>query len=366
MTVSPLEIVRRELTRATHRIHSLPIVTLMPHSRCNCRCVMCDIWKANRAGQELSEADLAAHLDSLRRLHVQWVVLSGGEALMHSNLWALCRLLRELPVKITLLSTGLLLSRHAADVVRHCDEVIVSLDGSPAVHDAIRNVPRAYERLAEGVAALKALDPAFPVRARTVVQRRNYADLPHIIETAHALGVDTISFLAADVSSTAFNRPDGWPEERVSDVALSREEAAHFAALLEETLARFAGDITSGFVVESAEKLRRLPRYFAALHGDGDLPPVRCNAPWVSAVVEADGTVRPCFFHRSLGNIHDAPLADILNGEEAIAFRRELDVAQNPICRRCTCSLTFGRRATAKLEAGKRRIAKAAHDQPAG
>jgi MoaA/NifB/PqqE/SkfB family radical SAM enzyme len=366
MTVTPLEIVRRELTRTTHRIHTLPILTLMPHSRCNCRCVMCDIWKANRAGQELSREDLAAHLDSFRRLHVQWVVLSGGEALMHSNLWELCRLLRELPVKITLLSTGLLLARHAADVVRHCDEVIVSLDGSPAVHDAIRNVPRAYERLAGGVAALKSLDPAFPVKARTVIQRRNYSSLPQIIETAHALGVDSISFLAADVSSTAFNRPDGWPEERVDDVALSREEAAHFAGLLEETLARFAADVTSGFIVESAEKLRRLPRYYAALHGDGDLPAVSCNAPWVSSVVESDGTVRPCFFHASLGNIHEASLHDILNGEQAITFRRHLDVTENPICRRCTCSLTFGRRAAVELHSRGRSARETARDPAAG
>ena len=110
MQVTPLEIVRRQLTQSTHHIYSLPIVTLMPHSRCNCRCVMCDIWKANRAGQELKPDDLAAHMDSLKRLHVQWVILSGGEALMHSNLWTLCELLHELQVKITLLSTGLLLA----------------------------------------------------------------------------------------------------------------------------------------------------------------------------------------------------------------------------------------------------------------
>ena len=93
---------------------------------------------------------------------MEWVVLSGGEALMHSNLWALCEQLKELRVKITLLSTGLLLKRNAENVVKWCDEVVVSLDGSTEVHDAIRNVPRAFERLAEGVASIKALDPGVP------------------------------------------------------------------------------------------------------------------------------------------------------------------------------------------------------------
>jgi Fe-coproporphyrin III synthase len=345
MTVSPVELVRRQLAQSTHHIYSLPIVTLMPHSRCNCRCIMCDIWKANRNGQELSREDLLPHLESLAQLRVRWVVLSGGEALMHSNLWGLCRLLREREVKITLLSTGLLLERHTADILRWCDEVIVSLDGSPALHDAIRNVPRAYERLARGVAALKAADPEFRVTGRTVVQRANYADLPGIIDTAEALGLDQISFLAADVSSTAFNRPKPWETERTGEIALNPAEVAAFGGIVEEVIASRREAFARGFIAESPEKLRRLPDYFAALNGDGPFPAVRCNAPWVSAVVEADGTVRPCFFHAPLGNLHTQPLVDIVNGEQAIAFRRQLGVASNPICRRCVCTLYLGRRA---------------------
>jgi MoaA/NifB/PqqE/SkfB family radical SAM enzyme len=217
--------------------------------------------------------------------------------------------------------------------------VIVSLDGSPAVHDAIRSVPRAFARLAEGVAALRVARPGFRVTGRSVLQRRNYADLPNIVDAAHELGLDEISFLAADVSSAAFNRPEGWDGERVADVALSRAEAAAFAAIVEELIARRPADFESGYIAESPEKLRRLPRYYAALNGDGPLPPVRCNAPWVSTVVEADGTVRPCFFHRAIGNIHERPLGEILNAPEAIDFRRGLDVAADPICRKCVCTL---------------------------
>ena len=345
MTVSPLEIVRRELTRTTHRIHSLPIVTLMPHSRCNCRCVMCDIWKANRAGQELSEADLAAHLESFRRLHVQWVVLSGGEALMHSNLWALCGALKGLGVRITLLSTGLLLKRHAENVVRWCDEVIVSLDGSQEVHDAIRRIPRAFERLAEGVVALRALQPGFRVTGRCVLQRQNYADLPNIVAAAHEIGLDEISFLAADVSTDAFNRPELWADDRISDVALSPNEVEQFMQVMEETLQRYATDVASGYIAESAEKLRRIPRYYAALNGYGDFPLVTCNAPWVSTVIESDGTVRPCFFQPAHGNIHDTPLIEILNSDEAVAFRRQLDIERDAICRKCVCTLHLSPRA---------------------
>jgi MoaA/NifB/PqqE/SkfB family radical SAM enzyme len=333
------EAARRRLSLLTHRIHSLPILVLMPHSGCNCRCVMCDIWTANRARREISRDDLARHVGAWRRLRVRWVVLSGGEPLMHANLWALCALLRDLPARITLLSTGLLLERHAADVTRWCDEVIVSLDGSRPVHDAIRRVAGAYDRLAAGVRALRRHAPGFRVTGRCVVQRRNFRDLPGVIAAARALGLDQISFLAADVSTTAFNRPVPWDEARRAEVGLGPGEPAELAAVVEECIRSHAADFAAGFVAEDPAKLRRIPRYYAALLGEGPFPAVACNAPWVSAVVEADGTVRPCFFHRALGNLGAAPPDAILNGPAAVAFRRGLDVTRDPTCARCVCTL---------------------------
>jgi len=348
-SVSPMETLRRQATRSTHRIHSLPQLVLMPHSRCNCRCVMCDIWQANSVKNELSREDLERHMPSLRNLHVQRVVLSGGEALMHQNLFLLCELLRELndDLQITLLSTGLLLKVYAANVVKWCDEVIVSVDGSRAVHDSIRRVPHAFDRLAEGIAALREHKADYRVSARCVLQRTNFRDLPNVIAAAHEIGLNRISFMAADVSSTAFNRPEPWEEPRVSEVALDAAEAAEFAALVEHVIQRHAVDFDSHFISESPQRLRRLPRYYAALNGSGDFPTTVCNAPWVSSVVEADGTVRPCFFHRSLGNIHEQPLEEILNSPDAVAFRRDLDVTTNPICKACVCTLSLGRRSPA-------------------
>jgi MoaA/NifB/PqqE/SkfB family radical SAM enzyme len=307
---------------------------------------MCDIWKANHERRELTPSDLEPHIANLRDFRTRRVVLSGGEALMHANLWTLCDLIRSTGARITLLSTGLLLNRHATSVTTWCDDVIVSVDGPPSVHDEIRGVAGAFNRLAEGVAALKAARPGFKVTARCVVQRRNFRHLPDTIAAVHNVGLDGVSFLAADVSTEAFNRPEKWDDGRVSDVALNPMETEEFGRVLDDTEARYAADFAGRFIAESPAKLRRLQSYFAALAGIGDFPETRCNAPWVSAVVEADGAVRPCFFHRSLGNVRERPLSDILNSVEAIAFRRSLDVKTDPICRKCVCTLDLGLRAS--------------------
>src|SRR5689334_13862346 len=102
------------------RLESIPILVLNPHSRCNCRCTMCDIWKTTE-GREISEQDLARMLPDIERLGVKWVVLTGGEPLMHSDLWPLCAMLRERGVRITLLSSGLLLGRNAQEIAENID-----------------------------------------------------------------------------------------------------------------------------------------------------------------------------------------------------------------------------------------------------
>jgi len=200
-------------------------------------------------------------------------------------------------------------------------------------------VPRAFERLAGGVQALSKLRPGMVIRGRSTVQKANYLYLRGTVAAARQLALNSISFLAADVTSEAFNRAEGWPAQRQGAVALGAEEIVRLEQEVEALIAQYSDDIASGFVIESAAKLRRIVRHFRAQLGE--LPPVApiCNAPWVSAVIEADGAVRPCFFHRPLGNIHEKALIDILNGDAAIDFRRRLDIPDNPICQRCVCSL---------------------------
>src|ERR1700720_2716562 len=118
--------------RAAHRIHALPVVVIFPHNQCNCRCVMCDIWRIREA-KEITPEDLERHLSSFRQLGVRWFVFSGGEPQLNEN-WG----------------------------------------GPPVVHNSIRRIPGAFEQLAEGVKALHNLRPELQIGARCTVQKANH------------------------------------------------------------------------------------------------------------------------------------------------------------------------------------------------
>lgn len=337
---------RRYRSLQTDRISALPIVLLMPHSACNCRCVMCDIWKGNQQLKQLTEDDVSKLTSSLKKLDTQQVVFSGGEALLHENFFKFCEILKRQNIKISLLSTGLTMKKNAAQLVEWVDDIIVSLDGDEATHDRIRNIPNAFNKLAEGIEAVKALAPLYKISARTVIHRLNFENWPAIIESAKRIGLDKISFLPADVSSQAFNREVIWDPERRDEILLHETELPKLRSVVDNILSRFADNFSNGFIVESPQKLEKIYLYYAAFYGLNPFPWKKCNAPWVSTVVEADGTVRPCFFHEPYGNIKTGSLDKIINSEKAIQFRKQLDMDKNETCLKCVCYLNLGPRAS--------------------
>ncbi len=162
---------------------SMPILILNVHSNCNCRCVMCDIWK-RETHEQVRVADLDRHRASLRNLGVRQVVLSGGEPLLHSDLPALCNFFRQENIRLTLLTTGLLLLKRANDVSTLFDDVIVSIDGPRAIHDGIRRVNGAFDVIARGVAAIQKQNPDIEIACRTTVQKANHRHLRATVTAA--------------------------------------------------------------------------------------------------------------------------------------------------------------------------------------
>ena len=327
------------LAEVTHRSLILPLVIYYPTSRCNSRCVSCDWWRST-GSDDLSLDEVGGLVASLGALRTTRVAFSGGEPLVRPDLRAVAELFRQRGIRLELLTSGVLLDAQAADVAACFERVTVSLDGADdESYEAVRGV-RGLSRVEQGLRRLKDLAPGMQVTARATLHALNFRELPRLMGRARAIGVDHLSFLAADVTSSAFGRHGAGP---LHGLLLSASEVDEFGQLVEETIAHHSDAFASGYIVESPDKLRRLPRYYAAMLGHAPFPPVDCNAPWVSVVVEADGAVRPCFFHPPVGNVRAIPLEDLVR-KALPRFRRALDVATDPICERCVCSLKVGLR----------------------
>jgi MoaA/NifB/PqqE/SkfB family radical SAM enzyme len=325
---------------ATNRTFVLPLLIFYPTSRCNSRCVSCDWWKHNGAG-DLTLDEIRDLVAALPPLGTRVVLFSGGEPLLRPEVFDAAAMFRARGMALHLLTSGVLLERFAARVAQMFSRVIVSLDASSErLYEEIRGVD-ALEVVERGIAKLRQIAPQVPITARATLHRLNFRELPRLVDHAKALALDGISFLPADMSSSGFGREPGahgGARPDLASLALDREEVREFEAIVEHAIGRYPREFASGFIAEPPDKLRRLPRYYAAAAGDEPFPRVSCNAPWVSAVIEADGSVRPCFFQPAIGNIRRTPFETIVT-RNLPAFRASLDVGANPVCVRCVCSL---------------------------
>ena len=327
---------------ANSHLHRLPLVTLYLTERCNSRCVTCDYWRHGRVDMSLEA--VTRLLPSMQRLHTQVALLSGGEPLLNPEWAAIATLLRERAIKVWLLTSGLSLAKHARRAGELFDAITVSLDGTDRqTYQAIRGLD-ALDIVCEGIQAAAAQGVA--PNLRVTVQRANYRQLPRFVAMAKELGARRISFLAVDIANPhAFGRTDDFS----GDLALKPDDLPVFDEVLRAMEREHVEDFRSGFIAESPQKLRRLWQYFAAMHGTGAYPPVRCNAPEFSAVIGAGGRVQPCFFISGPSDDvalnfggkrdQDPGLDETLNGAAMIALRGAIRVGERAECKTCVCSM---------------------------
>lgn len=339
-----------------NHLRTLPLVVLYLTDGCNSRCVTCDIWRNPRRNIPLEVVERVAA--EAPALGIRWAILSGGEAMQHPDWPDAAARLRAASVRVFLLTNGLLVRKQLDDVVAHVDELVVSLDaGTPETYDAIRGVD-AFDLVLDGMRA--AASAGVRVTTRTTVQRANFREMPQIVEAARAAGAASISFLPVDVSNPFAFGPrfadSTLPLIAASGVGVDAEHGPPAAALqaddvtaldavLDDLERRFAADFAARRIAESPQKLRQLSAYFRAVLGQGDFPPLRCNAPHTTAVIEVDGRLRPCYFLPTWGKLGQRSLSAALNDPAALELRAAYKHGERAECARCVCPLYKGPRA---------------------
>jgi MoaA/NifB/PqqE/SkfB family radical SAM enzyme len=322
-----------------HRVRVLPVAVLNLIATCDSRCVACDYWRSPN-GSRLGLQAVRDLLPQLRKLGTKRVLLSGGEPLVHPDLPGVTELLHREGLGVLLHSNGLRLAERLGEIAPHLQHLFLSLDGvSRETYRRMRGVD-GLPRVLEGIRQARERFPRLRLGSRTVLMHGNLNELPAIVETGLALGLEPMSFLAADLHSDAFGRNPG--DAKPGNWRLpTEEELDELSRSIERLRARLAGNAERVIEGGLASIERIAVRYRRLIRGEA-LESPGCDAPWHSVVIEPDGSVRPCFFHTAYGRLSDADLLSLLNRPAAVSFRKNLDVAQHSLCRQCVCWKKFG------------------------
>ena len=254
--------------------------TLAVTWRCNYRCTFCDL--PDRARGDPPLATLVERLRLLRRRGALAVGITGGEPLLHPQLFELLGEARALGLLIHLNTNGSQLT--AARVPQLVSagaglhSINVSLDGARATtHDALRGVPGSFEQIRATVAALLAGRSGGSPRIGLVmaVTKSNFREVRAFARIAKEWAVDSAGFLPHHDFVHGEPAPSG---ER-----LTAGEAEELARELEAAAGEFD-------LLDNSDAYRRGIAPFLG----GAATPVECSAPVSHLAIDPEGVGYPC------------------------------------------------------------------------
>jgi Fe-coproporphyrin III synthase len=329
------------------------------NSVCSERCVMCDFGQ--RATDRMFFQNLRPTVRSLElpleRLKTlvdevapfrPIIEAHTVEPTLYRDLPALATYATQAGLPFRVFTSGARLAQLADDLVAaNVDQIYVSIDGPPTIHDTIRGVPGAFTRAYRGIEAVQAARARYPgsrtkVRINATISEYNAAHLVELVESVKDLEVACVMFMhlnfvspeMAAVHNALYGHICTATPLGVGAVDPERIDVQVLADQLQQLQRRYPAwylHIQPGISAASTlQAYYREPARF--LHGQ------RCTMPWQTAMVIADGSVivRNRCYHVVFGNIFEEPLLAIWNGERFRSFRRALrTTGVFPACARC-------------------------------
>jgi radical SAM protein with 4Fe4S-binding SPASM domain len=273
----------------------------------------------------------------LKELHLQGL----GEPMMHPRFFDMVEYATQQGVDVSCNSNFTLVNEARAErcVTSGLEVLNVSLDGATAESYEVIRVGARFDRVVRNIRRLqdarRRLCSETPnVVLTVVVMRRNLRELPGLVRLAYELSIRSIfvQHLGQEFTETSLH-----PAYHPLRVFVTQE-----SLLTEDVPALEASFADARRAAAELGIALRLPRLEPAADSGGRTGGRRCDWPWNRAYLTYQGYAVPCCMiatpdRMHFGNVMTQGVANVWNGEEAVAFRRRLDSEEPPeLCASCS------------------------------
>lgn len=306
--------------------------------RCNLRCIHCYANATlEKSPYELSKAEIFQTVDDLRQIGLPVVILSGGEPVLHEDIYEISKYMNDSGIRVTLSSNGTLINEETAFKLAESGVkyVGISLDGYGDRNDSFRGVKGAFERAVKGIVNVK--EAGMMSGIRFTVTRYNVDDLPRVFELGKELGVERfcVYHLVPAGRSSREQDIDNRKRREVVDYLIEKTYEIHEEKIDMEILT--VDNPADGVYLllrllkEGDERARDLHKLLKRRGGDNSGIKAGNIDPW--------GNVHPNQFwwDYSMGNVKEEKFSSIWAKSDGIVgqLRREKVLKLKGKCARC-------------------------------
>jgi Fe-coproporphyrin III synthase len=168
---------------------------LMLHllGRCNLECVHCYMEGSPRRREQLALDSVLHAIRECPALGVGTLILTGGEPLLYRGLDQILDAAAQVTgLATTLCTNGTLLTDHRAARLRECGaRVNISIDGRPEFHDRFRGFTGSFQASERGASA--AVNAGVPVTIISTISQANLDAVEYLLDWAVRAGADQFS-----------------------------------------------------------------------------------------------------------------------------------------------------------------------------
>ncbi len=160
-----------------------PVVIWNLIRRCNLACKHCYTTSADiDFPGELTTPEIYAVMDDLKAFKVPVLILSGGEPLLHPDIFNISRRAKDMGFYVALSSNGTRICSENIDEIAGIDYqyIGVSLDGIKDTHDDFRRVKGSFDEALRGVQLC--LEKGIKVGIRFTLTQDNAKDFPALLQ----------------------------------------------------------------------------------------------------------------------------------------------------------------------------------------
>lgn len=278
-------------------------LTLMLTAKCNVICDFCSIPQRNYSKKMISKQEAFDIIDSAVRLGIEEIEFTGGEPLLHPDLWKISNYAQDRSLKIHLVTNGILIQENIEKIKElNFASINISIDGKRKTHEKLRNAPDIYNKVMNGIKILKELDKYIVINS--IITNKNIHELDEMVKDFDTMGIKT----------------QFWPVNNQKNLYLNkRVERKKYKTFIKK--AKNENIISS----EWYDYLKKGLAYFK-----GKKYSVRCLGLALELAVDTEGFILPCcVWNRNnerfrLGNVFKHDLDTIWYSEKARKIRKEI------------------------------------------
>ena len=319
--------------------------------KCNLACVHCraESEQIDYSG-ELDTRQIESVIDDISGRYKPIMVLTGGEPLYRDDIFTISRYCAERGLRVALATNGTLVDAGMARMIRGSGiiRVSISVDGSDAlVHDGMRGIPGAFDRVMKGIDELRSAGVEFQIN--TTVTKRNEHQLDDILDLAVKIGAKALHLFllvpvgcGIQIADTDMISPARYEEilnwfydrSRTSEIEFKATCAPHYYRVIRQ---------------RARQEGRKL-----SFENDGMAAMTRgCLAGSGVCFISHRGDVQPCGYLPVIaGNVLTTPFPEIWDKSDLFKTLRDADALKGR-CGACEYRVVCGGcRARAYYETG--------------